>query len=584
MGKKTRNHMIRSNPVILRLTIIFLVMTCVVGAIACYFAYGRKMEEQLSELDGQLFRVAEEYKDITENFWAIYLPVFEEPDNNAALSSYFEQEESGALPPVERFDLTRALSRMAARDEKVQWIVIYSPKREVNYIYFPVMDSMQALPEDFLYLKKLADRTKRMDIYPSRRVQIGDMDYESIAIVGGAPGNDASGSILVGYDIGGLKRLCGENGGFSSLNFNILCEDRQLFASKEEMDWTGLELEPGAEGGVYQAGGSRWYIRQLGEPLRGEEIFYAVRWAELFWSAVQSTGVILLILLCTVILAAAVYLLTLQSLTGEVNLIRNGLDILGQNRLDYRIREKFHQPEFTAIAEAVNQMAASLKENIDRAQEYERRQRDAELQELQAKFNPHFLYNTLEIFRMRCYQNGDEETADLIAQTASIFRGFIGAKTFIPIPEELAFGKRYLALFKARYGESVRVLYDIDTEVLEYGIIRNVFQPLIENYFEHGFNPANRENHILFRGRLQDEETILFTIEDNGFGMEEEAIRELNERLQRPIVSEKENYGLRNLHQRLRLFYGGRCGITLCANDGPGLVIRMVILRKTCGI
>ena len=541
-----------------RLIFFFLVVTCMIGMIACYSIYRQKRIELLSVLDQQLFRVAEEYKDITEDFWEIYLPVFEDQNDNTSISQYFEN--NSVLSPVERFNLTEALSSMSSRDEKVQWIAIYSPKREINYIYFPVVDSMQVLEDDFPYLEKLTEKTRRMDIYPSEKIQNQDLDYESLAIVGGVPGNGMEGSIIVGYDIGTLQRLCEENNGFSSLSFSIAWGDRILFSTDKSIEWAERKADSELDG-IYWINGEKRYIKMLGEQLRGEQIFYSVKWWELFWMASQSTRIILLIMIVTIILSAVVYLLTLQSLTKEVNIIRRGLDMLGQNRLSYRIREQINQPELLAIAEAVNQMAASLEENIDRAHEYELRQRDAELQELQAKFNPHFLYNTLEIFRMRCYQNGDEETAELIAQTASIFRGFVGAQTFIPLREELAFSKRYLSLFKARYGESVKVLYDIDTEVLEYGIVRNVFQPLIENYFEHGYNPSNKENYILFRGSIRDEETILFIIEDNGFGMEEEAVKEMNECLRQPIVSEKENYGLRNLHRRLQLFYGEKCGI-----------------------
>lgn len=579
--RKLGNGMIRSNPVIRWLLTSFFAVTSMVGIIACYFAYQQKLGEVLSELDKRLFQVAEEYKDITEDFWAIYLPVFEEQNDNVYLSTYFTKKDSGELSPVERFHITKVLSNMAARDEKVQWIALYSPLREVNYIYSPLTESMQALPSDFPYLENLTKKTKRMDIYASEKIQIGELYYESIAITGGVPGNAENGSIIVGYDTGILKQLCEEDSGFSSLHFNIFLKDKLLFTSDDERDWSGQELETGRSG-VYCVEGERWYVQVLEEQLRGEHILYAVKWEELFWRASQNAGFIIVIMVLTIVVFFVVYMLILRSLAKEVNRIQYGLDVLGQNKLDYRIQGQFYQPELSVIAESINQMSVNLKENIERAHEYEQKQREAELQEQQAKFNPHFLYNTLEMFRVRCYQNGDEETAELIAQTASIFRGFIGPKTFIQMQEELAFSKRYLALFKARYGESVRVLYDIDTEVLEYGIIRNAFLPLIENYFEHGYNPDNQENYIMFRGCIRDEETILFTIEDNGFGMDKEALEELNHRLQQPITSEKESYGLRNLHQRLRLFYGGECGLTLCAAKGSGMVIKMVILRKKC--
>jgi hypothetical protein len=227
-------------------------------------------------------------------------------------------------------------------------------------------------------------------------------------------------------------------------------------------------------------------------------------------------------------------------------------------------------------------LAGYLKKSGDRAYYYELKQRDAELSELQSKFNPHFLYNSLEIFRVRCQKNGDHETAELITQLAGIFRGFIGSKTFIPIREELAFGKRYLALFRARYGESVRILYDIDTPVLQYGIIRNVFPPLIENYFTHAFDTARDDNFIIFRGRVESEKTVLISVEDNGQGMEEGRLAALNGGFREKAAVEYESYGLKNLHQRLRLFYGDQYGIMVRSNEDRGLSVEIRIAKMTC--
>jgi hypothetical protein len=227
-------------------------------------------------------------------------------------------------------------------------------------------------------------------------------------------------------------------------------------------------------------------------------------------------------------------------------------------------------------------LAVNLKKSSDRAYYYELKQRDSELSELQTKFNPHFLYNSLEIFRVRCQKNGDHETAELITQLAGIFRGFIGSKTFIPIQEELAFGKRYLALFRARYGESVRILYDIDTPVLQYGIIRNVFPPLIENYFVHAFDAARDDNFIIFRGRVESEKTLLISVGDNGQGMTEGQLAALNGGFREKAAAEYDGYGLKNLHQRIKLFYGDQYGIAVRSNEDRGLSIDIRIAKMTC--
>lgn len=572
---------LQNNSIIQRLLAVFLVMTVLIGIIACYYACQSKRAELMADLEQQLFYVAEEYKDIVEEFWELYLPIYEEEDT--LLAKYFESEEPLFFSSIQQFELREMLSQMAHRNEKVDWIALYSPNQTTNYIYFTDKDVIQSLTDGLPYLERLDSKKQRMDIYPVREVRFGDQYFgNNLIIAGGAPGYNNKGSIVVGYNISHLEELCKKNSDFASLQFNVLCEGEVIFASDSEMAW-GIWEEELSNGGVFEMEGEQWYSQVSGQQVRGGTIFYAVRWHEMLGAISRSIVMILVIVVLMMTLAVLMYVLALRSITKEVNTIRRGLIKLGKNELDHQIEETFAQPELVVIAREINKMAFSLKENIERAREYERRHKQAELQELQAKFNPHFLYNTLEMFRLRCYQNGDEETADLIAQTATIFRGIIGSRTFVPIKEELAFSKRYLALFFARYGESVKVSYDIDTEVLQYGIIRTAFQPLIENYFEHGYNPSGKQNEFIIRGCSRDEETILFTIEDNGFGITSEKREELNDMLGRPIVYGEESYGLKNLHQRLRLFYGEGCGLTISTNQNAGFVIEMTIKKWKYG-
>lgn len=389
------------------------------------------------------------------------------------------------------------------------------------------------------------------------------------------------GAILVGYDTTTLHQICGGEQAVSSIQFDIVRNGKGIFSSGETQFFLNGELAPG-EHGVLHREGKRCYVGVSPQSARGSQVFYSADYQELFLKAHRSTPLILLLVAGIVVTSMLLYAAMIRSINREVADIRSGLDRIGENQLDYRIESEFKQADFQKIADSINSMAGSLKENIDRVYYYKLRQREAEIQELQAKFNPHFLYNSMEMFRARCYQNGDEDTAELIAQTAAIFRGFLGTRTFIPIQEELAFSKRYLALLRARYGDRVDILYDIDTEVLKYGIIRNVLQPLIENYFVHGINIERDDNYIRFSGHIRDEHTIVITVEDNGLGVSPEELERLNAGLEATIRSEHESYGLKNLNQRLRLFYGEGYGLRLKGNGEGGLTQELYIGRWTC--
>ena len=109
-------------------------------------------------------------------------------------------------------------------------------------------------------------------------------------------------------------------------------------------------------------------------------------------------------------------------------------------------------------------------------------------------------------------------------------------------------------------------------------------QGVIENYFEHGYDSAIAgENFIHIRGRLADGGLILFEVEDNGLGIPPDRMAQMNQQLQAPIRTAQESYGLKNLYQRLRLFYGEPCGLTLCPRaEGRGLRIEVRVKQMKC--
>lgn len=564
----------------LKLMAFYLVIIMCISYVACYFAYQQQFEQLRNEADMALLRVVNEYENATEDFWDIYIPIFHSRrQGTTLLNDYFMEENSLEFSPLERVELMNLLSQMAIRDDRIRWIAVVRASRSVNYAYNAETGRLITLPEDFPYWDEIAHKSSVLEIYGESDGTWLNSSCHTFAMSGADSRGNPSNSIVVGYDTTYLRQICVGPHDLPSIQFDIVLDDRLIFSSGSR----GIELTdniaPGTEGVIPQNGES-YYISVSEHSPRAARIYYTVDYWELFFRAHRNTPLLLLVVALLAAFSWVLYLLVSRSLMREMGIIQNGLKELGENHLNYRIQADLRYEDLRQIAGDINVMAQSLKENIERASYYELRQREAEMQELQAKFNPHFLYNSLEMFRSKCLQNGDDETADLIAQTAAIFRGFINPRKFIPIQEELAFSKRYLALFRARYSDSVQILYDIDTEVLQYGIIRNVFQPLIENYFVHGFDNGRSDNYIRFGGYVLNEDTIIMTVSDNGVGVSQERLENINRTLAEPITAE-ESYGLKNLNQRLHLFYGEPYGLRLRANDSGGLTLEMAIARWT---
>lgn len=551
---------------------LYLSAIALLTTLICYLSYRYNESEIILNMDMSLLRLEAECASTVENFWDAYLPIFE-TDNAVVARKYFLEDTP--LDPYSIRELREVLQNIAQRNNRIRWVAIYSPARDVNYIFRVENNVFQALPADFPYLEDLAAKSSSLEIYGSHD------DKKEIVLAGGTPVGSGKGSLLIGHDAAALYQLAESNRSLPGEAFGIIWENTCIAGDGKILELTEKLPAAGSHTLVSDTG-SKFFVSVSDKTPQGTRVLYTVPYKEIVLYSLRFTPAMLLVAAAMLAISLGSYTFSMRGINREMTQLRRGLHEIGNNNLSYRFTEPFHQSDFARIAESINAMAQDLQDNVKRAQIYQKKQRDAEIQELQAKFNPHFLYNSLEMFQSRCYENGDEETADLIADTAAIFRGFINPRTFIPLREEMAFSSRYLSLFRARYGDSVQILYDMDPAAMEYGIIRNVFQPIIENYFVHGIDTSRDDNVLCFRARIVREDMMRITVEDNGHGLAQEKLQELNAKLQEPIGSEKESYGLKNLSQRIRLFYGEKYGLALRANPQGGLILEMNVACWTC--
>ncbi len=568
------------NQMFLLMVTIYTALLLIISTIACYYAYTQRKSQLLSSMDISLSYIQKEYEDILDNFWQVYMPVYEDTSSYAVFKNYFASEDD--LTPIERRQLLTSLSQMSIRDSSIQWIGIYSENRDTNYILFTSNNSLQAFTTDFPYLEQLQAKTLQMEIYEATDPSTVTQTHMMV-VAGGAPSGMGSGSIIIWYSLNAFESsITSDALSLSSAHFFLTDGDQLLFDSSGnyEKETVYFASEEGKHSVVFQ--GQRLYVRSVCAGTNTSLLSYSVSYWELFFYAHQNTPFILLITLIFTLLAISIHSLMNNAVTKEISIIQQGLNKIADNDFEYKITTDLRQDGFPEIAQNINDMSDKLNENIRKAYYFELKQKDAQLAELQAAFNPHFLFNTLEMLKNKSYANGDTETSDLISQLAAIFRGLINTKVFIPLWEELSFSNRYLTLLNARYGDCVESRFDIPSELLDYGIIRNVFQILIENYFVHGFSPEADKNHcILFSGESIDESHMIFCVADNGTGLSAEDMQKLNNRIQEPIRHGEKHYGLKNLNQRLKLFYGPDCGVKVLPGIDGGFAVQLTMRKMT---
>jgi two-component system sensor histidine kinase YesM len=227
-------------------------------------------------------------------------------------------------------------------------------------------------------------------------------------------------------------------------------------------------------------------------------------------------------------------------------------------------------------------MCNELESTINREYVNEIKKKNAELQALQAGINPHFLYNTLEAIRIKAIDDGSNNVAEMIVLLAHLYRSIVRDQTFIPIRKEINMCEMYLNIFSLRYASNLDYDINIEPQLMEYGIPKNLLQPIIENYFVHGIRLNNEYNRFTIHGFLAGED-ICFKFEDNGRGMNGARLMEVRNRLDSITKSDESSYGLSNVNERIKLVYGESYGIVVKSKEDSNTEVTVRIRALTCG-
>lgn len=573
-----------TNTLYRRMTYLYALILLVMAFFVCYMAYSKEHNAIVNQLDQYMNDLNHEYESVTEDFWRLYMPLWTNKDRvYSAVENYFNDETDGELSPIERRNIVDALQIILAGDDRMKWIGIFRGPEDVNYWMLQNGSSLMEMTEEFPFFSHLVNKKPGMEIYGSRVLDLEGKSVRYFAMCGGTAMGMGDGSIVMGFESGALAPDYSRMNKTIAVDYYITNEFGVIYDSTGRYDIRWLPQISSQNGLARNAEGERVYVRELEKDSSSYKVFCVVPWWEMF----LRSNTLAPYILCMVAVFWGFALLLYRSagnvMLRKINAIQVGLGKIADNELNYRIPvpEKPND-EFEIISQSINAVTGRLQENINKAYLFRLRQKEAELSELQAKFDPHFLYNTLEVIRGKVYENGDDETADIIVKLAAIFRSFIDSENFISIQEEMEFCNLYLSLLRYRYDNAVKIVYDIDSDILSYGIIRNLLQPLLENYFVHGFSGNKQDNRLCIRGKLWDDAYICFIIKDNGLGICDDRLDMLQNNLNAVETSTRRGYGLKSVNHRAKLFYGPECGLTIERNEDGGVTIRVLIRRMTC--
>ena len=198
----------------------------------------------------------------------------------------------------------------------------------------------------------------------------------------------------------------------------------------------------------------------------------------------------------------------------------------------------------------------------------------AQLEALQAQINPHFLFNALNTI-ISFVRTSPETARDLLVNLCSFFRKNLQPlHDEVDLAKELEHIKSYLQIEKARFGEKLKVFYDIPADINCY-LPPLILQPLIENSVKHGISKKVDGGSIRIKV-LPNKKTIDFIIKDDGIGIKKENLKNILQ-----YNRDKGSIGLFNINNRLIQKYGPKHRLHISSKWGTGTTISMNIPIQT---
>lgn len=260
----------------------------------------------------------------------------------------------------------------------------------------------------------------------------------------------------------------------------------------------------------------------------------------------------LIILMISALLAILFSLRLSRKMTQPLERLKNVLLTVEPRDLNLTIHDDDYE-EMRVLNETINHMSFRINKLMHSVIKEQEEKAELELDILQHQINPHFLYNTLDTIVVLSENDKKQEVIDTIIALSRYFRFNISVgNKYIPINQEIEQIENYLKIQKVRYQTRFDYKILVNPTICDYEVLKLLLQPLVENAIYHGTS-ANEDSHILINHEII-EDYYYFHVMNSGYGLTDEQVEVIHTLIK--TKSQSKNVGLRNVYNRLKLYYG----------------------------
>lgn len=301
----------------------------------------------------------------------------------------------------------------------------------------------------------------------------------------------------------------------------------------------------------------------------GWTIQYDILSSHAYRNAMSIFTITLFVILISLVITFFLIYIFSGNYTRRIIRLKTKVDKVEQNNLD-EIIQSSSKDEIGELTNGIGKMLARINSLIFQVYQAEIAKKESDYNKLINQINPHFLYNTLSFIHWRALGKQDLETGYMVTALARFYRTTLNkGRDFAPVADEIEHIKAYLELQSVMNEDSFEVEYRLDESILDHKIIHFLLQPIVENAIKHGFSDMCTEPDrliILSAGRV--EERLVLAVSDNGCGMTAKRKAML-------LSGDSGGCGVRNVHDRIQLYYGKAYGLQVESEPGRGTTVQL---------
>lgn len=248
------------------------------------------------------------------------------------------------------------------------------------------------------------------------------------------------------------------------------------------------------------------------------------------------------------------------------------IDSIIQNDFNGQLPETRHD-EIGDLERRYNILLNKINTLISNIVQKEIASKTAQLKALQYQINPHFIYNTLNVFSGNAEKNGNYELSEAISYFGHLLRyNMKDDGIYSTVGLELENAVSLIKVYSMKYLGKLRLQLECTPEVKKCKIIKFLIQPILENSVLHGFRSRNDDMNITITA-VHKGESLVIKVMDDGIGMSAQRLSDVRGNIFRDVPlqdlsSENSSFiGLNNVYKRIMLFYGENSSLEIDSRE-----------------